>query len=337
MKLTKLANTGLSQEKAVAGLLACRIDYELKSGKGQIDYTGPKFDPEMWYQVLSFFRWTHKEMDSESQVRLYVNTKLGRWGAWAFPQEAKTGMSAREIATPETPEQAIERFASWGSEPSGDWLYFATVHHHCGASAFQSGTDEANERNQDGLHITVGRLDAERHELHARFYLNGNCFAPDLSRFWPVDPALAEQVPATMHDDLARFQMGEKVVVDFPDPWRKHVIEVPAHGHQADGRQLGIYQWDDDYLGQQPQRSGRPDPSQLDLPVWIRTEHAFRDLTRRSAASSVPEEDVQVALQSLAGNPVVNLILEACLKHQVLPDEILGELDQYELGYESGF
>jgi hypothetical protein len=44
-----------------------------------------------------------------------------------------------------------------------------------------------------------------------------------------------------------------------------------------------------------------------------------------------------VALQSLAGNPVVNLILEACLKHQVLPEEILGELDQYESGYESGF
>jgi len=147
MKLTKLANTGLSQEKAVAGLLSCRIDYEIKSGKGQIDYTGPKFSAQMWHEVLSFFRWTHKEMDSESQVRLYVNTRLNRWGAWAFPQEARTGMSAREIATPETPEQAMARFASWDSEPSSDWLYFATVHHHCGASAFQSGTDEANERN----------------------------------------------------------------------------------------------------------------------------------------------------------------------------------------------
>ena len=336
MKLTKLAAGELNQTKDVPGLLSCRIDYEIKTGKGKLDYTGPKFTPEMWHQMLSFFRWTDKEMDSESQVRLYVNTKLGRWGAWAFPQEARTGMSAREIATPETQEQAMARFASWGSEPSGDWLYFATVHHHCSASAFQSGTDEANERNQDGLHLTVGRMDAERHDLHARFYLNGNCFAPDLSRFWPVEPALAEQVPATMHDELARFQMGEKVVVDFPDAWRKNVIdvrsEVLAHGHQT-----GSYQWDDDYLGAQPQRSGRSDPGQLDLPVWIRTEHAFRDLTRRSAASSVPEEDVLAALQSLAGNPVVNLILEACLKHQVLPEEILGELDQYESGYESGF
>ena len=46
MKLTKLANTGLSQEKAVAGLLGCRIDYEIKSVKGQIDYTGPKLSAQ---------------------------------------------------------------------------------------------------------------------------------------------------------------------------------------------------------------------------------------------------------------------------------------------------
>ncbi|MEI7533964.1 MAG: hypothetical protein WCK57_06295 [Verrucomicrobiae bacterium] len=330
MKLTKLADTGLSQEKDVAGLLSCRIDYELKSGKGQIDYTGPKFDSAMWHEVLSFFRWTHKEMDSESQVRLYVNTKLGRWGAWAFPQEARTGMSAREIATPETPEQAVARFASWGSEPSGDWLYFATVHHHCSASAFQSSTDEANERNQDGLHLTVGRMDAERHDLHARFYLNGNCFAPDLSRFWPVDPALAEQVPPTLHDELARFQMGEKVVVDFPDVWRKHVVEVLANGHQADRHQRGIQlqRWPDDEW---------PNPHRLDQPVWIRTGHAVREISDRCSASSLTDEDFVVALQSIAENPAASLIVAACLKHQVTPEELLGEVQTSEAGYESGF
>ncbi len=200
MKLTKLAAGELTDEKNVPGLLSCRIDYEVKSGKGRLNYTGPKFSTQMWHEVMSFFRWTNKEMDSESQVRLYVNVKLGRWGAWAFPQEARTGMSAREITAQETPEQAVERFASWNSEPSGDWLYFCTVHHHCSASAFQSGTDEENERNQDGLHITVGCMDSERHDIHARFYLAGNCFEPDMSLFWPIEPELAQQVPSTMLD-----------------------------------------------------------------------------------------------------------------------------------------
>lgn len=317
MKLTKLANAELSQTKDVAGLLSCRIDYEIKSGKGKLHYTGPKFTPEMWHQVMSFFRWTNKEMDSESQVRLYVNTKLGRWGAWAFPQEAKTGMNAREIVTPETTEQAVARFASWDSEPSADWLYFCTVHHHCSASAFQSGTDEENERNQDGLHITVGHMDADRHDLHARFYLAGNCFEPDLSLFWPVEPELAEKVPTTMLDEVARFQMCEKVVVDFPDAWRKNVIETKR---EVRSLSTGSY-------------SGEWESRQLDLPEYLRAEHALREISARCAASLLIEEDMLAALHSLTDDPAANLIIEACVKHQVTPDDILGEMQQYELGY----
>lgn len=326
MKLTKLAGGELSQVKEVPGLLSCRVDYEIKSGKGMLDYTGPKFTSLMWHQVLSFFRWTHKEMNSESQVRLYVNLKLGRWGAWAFPQEARTGMNAREIATPETPEQAAERFASWDSEPSGDWLYFATVHHHCSASAFQSGTDEENERNQDGLHLTVGRMDAERHDLHARFYLNGNCFAPDLSRFWPVDPVLAEQLPSAVLDEVARFQMGEKVVVDFPDAWRKNVQEDIAVGHQAHGHYTGSLELThsaDDWEV----------PRQLDLPVWVRIERAIRDISQQCASQGYTEDDLVALLHELADNPVAKPVVEGCLKHRVTPEELLGEIQPYELGF----
>ena len=321
MKLTKLASVELSQIKEVPGLLSCQLDYEIKSGKGTLDYTGPKFTPLMWHQVLSFFRWTHKEMHSESQVRLYVNLKLGRWGAWAFPQEARTGMNAREIATPETPEQAVARFASWEAEPSGDWLYFCTVHHHCSASAFQSSTDEENERNQDGLHLTVGRMDAERHDLHARFYLNGNCFAPDLSRFWPLAPALTEQLPAAVWDEVARFQMGEKVVVDFPDAWRKNVQDVRSVGHYTGNleRTQSAEDW--------------PGSPQLDLPVWLRIERAVREISQKCLDYGFAKEDFVALLQELAENPAANLVVEGCLKHQVTPDELLGEIQPVELGF----
>jgi hypothetical protein len=318
MKLIKLGHGELCQEKDVPGLLSCRIDYEIKGGTGRLVYNGPKFAPAMWHQVLSFFRWTNKEMDSESQVRLYVNTTLGRWGAWAFPQEARTGMSAREITIQETPEQARERFASWDSEPSSDWLYFCTVHHHCSASAFQSGTDEANERNQDGLHLTVGRMDAQRHDLHARFYLAGNCFEPDLSRFWPVASELAEQVPATLLDQVARFQMCEQIVVDFPEAWRKNVIVLPEGQRQrSDDRSDDMWQ-----------------PRQPDLPEWMRAGQALRDVSHHCR-----EEDFLIALQSFAEHPALNLIVEACLKHQVTPDDLLEEMQSQGPGYdrEPGF
>ncbi|MBE0542258.1 MAG: hypothetical protein IH623_12795 [Verrucomicrobia bacterium] len=315
MKLTQLAPGGLSQTKAVPGLLHCQIEYEVKTGTGTLDYIGPKFSPAMWQQVLAFFRWTYEEMASESQVRLYVNPQLGRWGAWAFPQEARTGLSAREIATPETPEQAIARFASWEAEPSADWFYFGTVHHHCQASAFQSGTDEANERNQDGLHLTVGRMDAERHELHARFYLAGNCFTPDLNRFWAIAPDLAARVPVAMHDELARFEMGEPVVVTFPEAWRQNVIEVkPAE------RRLGI-PWD----------VGRGSTHQLELPDWMRADDALQDIAQQCEQLGVAQDEFMATLTYLGSEgSVEGIIVNACLKHRVTPEEIVSELQLSE-------
>jgi hypothetical protein len=316
MKLIKISKVQVNETKEVPGLLNCRIEYEVKAAKGWLEYAGPKFAPELWHQVLSFFRWTHKEMQSESQVRLYVNPKLSRWGAWAFPQVARTGMSAQELPTPETPEKAKERFASWQSEPSDDWLYFGTVHHHCSASAFQSSTDEQNEWNQDGLHVTVGRMDAERHDLHARLYLDGNCFEPDLSQFWPMDPELAAMIPLAMHHELARFQMGAKVTVDFPDAWRANIVDVQTERRSWEREP----DWGMD----------RGEPS---LSLLARTDEALEEIQRRCAARSVGEEEWTAELSTLEANDISGIIVEACLKHGVTPDELLAELAQGRFEY----
>ena len=318
MKLIKINQPQVSETKEVPGLLQCRIEYEVKTAKGRLEYAGPKFTPEMWHQVVSFFRWTHKEMHSESQVRLYVNHRLGRWGAWAFPQEARTGMTARELPAQETPEQARARFASWHSEPSDDWLYFGTVHHHCSASAFQSSTDEQNEWNQDGLHLTVGRMDAEHHELHARLYLDGNCFEPDLSRFWPVDAGLAAMVPATMHDELARFQMGAKVTVDVPDTWRTNLVEVKTERRPS----VPDLRWE---LEQTDRGASQR----------FRLEDAFEEIHQRCAALSIPEQQWLAELSSLAADDVSQVIIEACVKYGLSPDELLAEMAQGSFDYEA--
>ncbi|MBI3852718.1 MAG: hypothetical protein HY298_20890 [Verrucomicrobia bacterium] len=316
MKLIKINKPQVSETKEVPGLLNCRIEYEVKTAKGRLEYVGPKFAPEMWHQVLSFFRWTHKEMQSESQVRLYVNHKLGRWGAWAFPQVARTGMSARELPTPETPEQAQERFASWQSEPSDDWLYFGTVHHHCSASAFQSSTDEQNEWNQDGLHLTVGRMDAEQHDLHARLYVDGNCFEPDLSQFWPIDPGLAAMIPPGMLNELARFQMSAKVTVDFPDAWRTNMVDVQTERPSWDRNpQWGL------------------DRSELGPLLYARVDEALEEIHRRCAADSVGEEEWLAELSTLAASEISQIIIEACVKHGVTPDELLVEMAQGPFDY----
>jgi len=90
MKLIKYNQTKISDEKALPGLVASQIEYEVKGARGSLQYTGPKFTPDLWHQILSFFRWTHKEHQSECQVRLYVNVKLGRWQAWASLQNKQS-------------------------------------------------------------------------------------------------------------------------------------------------------------------------------------------------------------------------------------------------------
>ena len=61
-------------------------------------------------------------------------------------------------------------------------------------------------------------------------------------------------------------------------------------------------------------------------------QKALREITSRCVASSLMEEDCLAALQTLNDDPVVSFIIEACLKHQVTTDEILSEVQQYELG-----
>lgn len=90
MNLTRLNQTKLSETKDVPGLLSCRVDYEIKSAQGRLDCTGPPIAPELWHSVLSFFRWTHKETHSESQVRLYVTPPLRSRLRSAFNSELST-------------------------------------------------------------------------------------------------------------------------------------------------------------------------------------------------------------------------------------------------------
>ena len=322
MKLTKIGASQLVQTKKVPGLLSCEVEYEVKSGTGRLQYSGPKFSRGMWHQVLSFFRWTYCEMDSESQVRLYVNTTLGRWGAWAFPQEARTGMSAKEIPVKETPEQAVERFGSWNSEPSDDWVYFCTVHHHCAASAFQSGTDEENERNQDGLHITVGHMGSERHDLHARFYLAGNCFEPDLSLFWPIEPDLIEQLPASMLDELARFQMCEKVESEFPLAWRQNVIEIKRECKERERKEA--------------QRSGLHLDWGLENTeplLWQRVQNALAEIIQHCRLSGFRENEIVDCLHLLGGESMEGIVLQVCLANNVSPEDLIAEFRNCELPF----
>lgn len=253
-----MSNKTVRQLKEVSGMMTCMLEHQVTSTQAKFEWTGPKINREVWEQVLAFFSWTYKEHHSESQVRLFVNHKTKVWAAWAFPQEARTGMTAKELDVPSAKEQRAQF-----SDADG-WVYFGTVHHHCGGGAFQSGTDETNESNQDGLHITVGKMDEKMHDIHCRLYISGHKFEPRMHWFWDIEPTLAP-IPTHLRalladgveDRLARMQMCMPVgpEVKFPDQWRDNVIEIKTVssvgyngglGYRGYGQGYGLE--DDDYV-----------------------------------------------------------------------------------------
>lgn len=235
MSVKSTAKAKVKNFKELPGILECMFEHEVSKTTCEFKWTGPKISPEAWNQVLAFLRWTYVESKSESQVRLYVNAKEKKWGAFAHKQRAGTGMTSQTHNITETPEESVARATLMGDPDPGNWTYFGTVHHHCSAGAFQSGVDEADERNQAGLHITVGKLDKPHFDLHDRFYLSG-CLVPtfSLADVWDSMPLLS-QIPESVRFLLpadgveqraARHQMGVPPPADvpFPEEWKLNFI-----------------------------------------------------------------------------------------------------------------
>lgn len=218
----------ITEDKSFPGVLECVYKHKVESTSVVMKYVGPKIRPEDWHAVMEFFRWTYDTTKSESQARMFLDPVDNLLRFWAFPQEAKTGMTAREIDNEDRNRQRA------ALPNAAKLIPFGTLHHHCDAPAFQSATDYNDEKNQTGLHITIGKMAQQRHDIHARFYHAGHHLEPDLSQFWPLDQEITEMVPAEMYDRVARFQMTNKVVVEFPDEWAKNLIEIKTT-HRYDG------------------------------------------------------------------------------------------------------
>lgn len=229
-------NTTVRQVKVIPSLMSCVFVHKVADNctEAQFQWTGKKLNP-IWPQILAFFKWTNDEFKSESQVRLFVNQRTGEWKAWAFPQKARTGMTAKELTEGDEGYEKTKEQRAMFSDTEG-WYYWGTVHHHCDASAFQSSTDTENERNQDGIHITVGNLSAKHHSVHFRLYIGGFrlkgvtelMFWDTMGEMNTVPEKFRSLLPANTEQILARHQMGIPAPpgTEFPKEWRENIIDV---------------------------------------------------------------------------------------------------------------
>tara|TARA_B100001093_G_scaffold520077_1_gene612517 strand:+ start:2030 stop:3184 length:1155 start_codon:yes stop_codon:yes gene_type:complete len=115
-------------------------------------WKGKKIPLSMWKTIVKFCKHSYDELKSETLIYLfYDETKNQPWSYWVPPQ-ITNGMTVR--SNPNHPAWKEQR----AQYPD---TMFGTVHHHCSTSAFQSGTDEADETKREGLHFTIGKLDSD--------------------------------------------------------------------------------------------------------------------------------------------------------------------------------
>lgn len=180
---------------------------------------GGRIPMELWHQVLAFLEWSYKETKSEAIVNLFYHETNRQWAALVLPQKGYTGMTAELL--PEHPDTA-PTFARLGA----GWEQFGTVHHHCGAAAFQSGTDSFDESTKEGLHITVGNLGSTSYSIHARTSFRRLMFGAHLLDWFEHDPAF-EGLPHDLHDRLLEHRLTRPAFgAAFPDWWKSNVIHV---------------------------------------------------------------------------------------------------------------
>lgn len=174
------------------------------AGETLLNYTGSRIPSAMWQEILSFLIWTYNTWKGESQVRLFYNDATGDWKTLVAPQKISRGLSTNELTSHPDRERVYAELETAG------YFCFGTVHHHCSIGAFMSGTDENDERKQNGLHITVGYLDRKVLDLHARLSFRNVLYPVDWTQ-WFDDPLnVLKQAP-------------ENLV--FPEAWKSRMIE----------------------------------------------------------------------------------------------------------------
>lgn len=313
--------TTIKQLKELPGMMSCLFEHKVTDTSAKFKWTGPKISPELWSQILAFFKWTYDEHKSESQVRLFVNHRTRQWSAWAFPQRARTGMSAHEITEGEDGYEATKTQRAQFGDHEG-WTYFGTVHHHCSSSAFQSGTDRQNEHDQDGLHITIGKMDERRHDIHCRLYISGfSILGLDMSDFWDVEHVL-RGLPHVLRnlladgaeDALAKQQMciPSPAETEFPEVWKTNVIEVRAMVTQPRGLVYSSYQ------------KGKPYNIAQDVAT------AAKELLQFCHEEEVKGDPVMLLAEMIEFPFIVELV-ENCYRNDVSLEALLEYMDQSDV------
>lgn len=135
------------------------------------DFKYPSFSQEQTFQILSFFFWAYRKFHGESIVTIHYKPRQG-YLLHAPPQEVCR----------ETIHYSIQdRFPGY--------LLVGSIHSHGKFMACHSDghkfSDKQDEINFDGMHITVGNINAHTFTISCSVMVNGRRFFLNPLRYLP--------------------------------------------------------------------------------------------------------------------------------------------------------
>ena len=188
---------------------------KLPEGNPTLAWKGKKIPLDVWYPLSAFMRKFHQH---ECMAKFYYHAELG-WRAWVWPQKYGTGMTISELA-----DHPL-RYPQWVAYFGSGWSDAGTLHHHCNAGAFQSGTDSNDEKTQTGLHITLGKMTEQKLDIHTRATFRGTFWEAPLDN-WFEKPPVVDQLPSGIQTEVLKHYILACLPSDvtWPKEWEGNLI-----------------------------------------------------------------------------------------------------------------
>lgn len=214
--------------KIIPGLVRGDKPLVLPKDAPRMTWEGKRLSAETFRLALSFCKWTYDRWKGEAQGKLFYHPVTGDWKFAPLPQLTPQGMTTKEC--PEDAEYA-RLLGEWTRK---GYVLNGTLHHHCSISSFQSGTDEADEKASNGLHITVGKLEDKSADYHSRFVLNKVTY---------------DDIPLSDFIDGDTSLLSLSDLPDMPEEWAAVFRERPTAKEPARTEWKGWTSWDGYYGG----------------------------------------------------------------------------------------
>lgn len=152
-----------------------------------------EFSHEDMAYVMAYFRDIYEKFKTEACIVLMAHPDMNEWYPLLIPQVQGSGVQVQYLIPNVHPDElekssdtrynkivkdekmfkAYEKsYAEYQDLIKEGWIIYGTIHSHCNMPAFHSGTDDSDEENFEGLHITIGKV-TTGWDFCARYMLPG--------------------------------------------------------------------------------------------------------------------------------------------------------------------